>query len=106
MAGNAARSQAISLYRSFVREAKGFKDYNFREYALRRARAGFEENRAASGDAAAAALAEGNAALEVLRRQALISSLYTKGGASVMEARVKAAKIAKRASGGGGGGSA
>lgn len=38
-----------TLYRRLIREAKQMHDYNFRMYALRRIRAGFEKNRLLDG---------------------------------------------------------
>ena len=39
----------LTLYRSLLRQAKSLKDYNFRSYAVRRVRAGFQENKELHG---------------------------------------------------------
>ncbi|CAN0420311.1 unnamed protein product, partial [Hapterophycus canaliculatus] len=51
-------------------------DYNYREYALRRARRGFELARGFAPEEAEAAFAKGQRELEIVRRQAAISQLY------------------------------
>lgn len=38
-----------TLYRTLIREAKKMHDYNFRSYALRRVKVGFEKNRELQG---------------------------------------------------------
>jgi len=39
----------LSLYRSLLRQGKLIKDYNFRSYAIRRVKTGFQENRGLQG---------------------------------------------------------
>ena len=39
----------LHLYRSLLRHANGMKDYNFRMYAQRRVKAGFQKNRNLQG---------------------------------------------------------
>lgn len=68
-----------------MREARHFNDYNFRAYAIRRVRGGFEMNRNLQEDAAQKALKEGKEQLSVLARQSAISRLYP-SAQSVMEA--------------------
>lgn len=53
-----------------------FQDYNYRDYALRRARTGFEQARLHTAEEAVEAFAKGQQQLEVVRRQATISRLY------------------------------
>ncbi|CAN0370543.1 unnamed protein product [Discosporangium mesarthrocarpum] len=52
------------------------KDYNYRDYALRRARLGFEKSRGLNKEECAGLFSKGKEMLEVLRRQATISRLY------------------------------
>ncbi|VEU38698.1 unnamed protein product [Pseudo-nitzschia multistriata] len=78
-------TQQIALFRRLLREAKQFNDYNFRAYAVRRIRGGFEKNRHLEGDAAQIALKEGQEQFSVLARQSTISRLYP-SAQSVMEA--------------------
>ena len=42
-------STALPLLRSLLREARHINDYNFRSYAVRRVKAGFNKNRTLSG---------------------------------------------------------
>lgn len=42
-------TQQIALFRRLIREAKQINDYNFRAYAVRRVRAGFDKNRNLEG---------------------------------------------------------
>ena len=79
-------SASRSLLRSLLREGARYPDYNIAAYILRKARADFREGAslAAGSAAAAAALAEGQAALELVRRQSVIAGFY-RADASVME---------------------
>lgn len=72
------RPQVLKLYKQFVKNAKQFSDYNFREYFLRRTRSGFKENKSIQDPAKLAAAYE-NALkdLGVLKRQSVISQMYT-----------------------------
>jgi hypothetical protein len=70
-------TQALGLYRRLMRAAGAFHNYNFREYALRRVRLGFHENKVVADSATASRLlAAGEKELETVRRQATISMLY------------------------------
>lgn len=84
------RTEVLALFRSLLRTAKQFSDYNIREYTRRRAADAFRENRAlADAPAAAAAFSEGKKQLEVAKRQALVYSLYAPKAKSVMELKVQ-----------------
>ena len=52
------------------------QDYNYRDYALRRARKGFEMARGFAPEEAEVAFAKGQQQLDLVRRQATISQLY------------------------------
>ncbi|KAG0481951.1 hypothetical protein HPP92_010035 [Vanilla planifolia] len=81
-----SRAEVLSLFRSLLRTASKFSDYNIREYARRRTVDGFHENRGLSDTASvAAAFADGKSHLEIARRQALVYSLYAPKVKSVME---------------------
>uniref|UniRef100_A0A7S2C619 Complex 1 LYR protein domain-containing protein n=1 Tax=Florenciella parvula TaxID=236787 RepID=A0A7S2C619_9STRA len=77
--------RSIALYRSILRESKGIADYNFRSYASRRARLGFEEARAVGAEDAARLYEEGQKTLGMIRRQALLGQWYNPGDQNVME---------------------
>jgi len=69
-------ASSTSLLRSLLREAGKMNDYNFRSYALRRVKGGFQKNQSLQGSEAAAAIQVGQEQLEVLKRQAIIGNLY------------------------------
>ncbi|CAB9527263.1 LYR motif-containing protein 4 [Seminavis robusta] len=77
-------SAAISLFRSLAREAKHLNDYNFRSYAVRRVKVGFQKSRELQGEEAAAAMKYGQEQLKILKRQVILGDLYP-SGRSVME---------------------
>ncbi|KAL3761868.1 hypothetical protein ACHAWU_009033 [Discostella pseudostelligera] len=77
-------SASLSLFRSLLREAAKVDNYNFRVYALRRVRIGFENNRNLTGGEAEDAFVEGKEQLEILKRQAVLGHLYPTAR-SVME---------------------
>ncbi|KAL7114913.1 hypothetical protein ACP275_04G150800 [Erythranthe tilingii] len=80
------RSEVLFLFRSLLRTARQFTDYNIREYAKRRTVDAFRHNRRLSDPAeAATAFAEGKSQLEVAKRQAVVYSLYAPRVKSVME---------------------
>mmetsp|Transcript_15037 Transcript_15037/g.38244 ORF Transcript_15037/g.38244 Transcript_15037/m.38244 type:complete len:92 (-) Transcript_15037:463-738(-) len=73
----AARKEVISLYRELLRHSNRFSNYNFKEYALRRTREDFRANRnVTDGARVAELLAKGKGDLEVVRRQAALSSMF------------------------------
>jgi hypothetical protein len=76
---------AVRLYRQLLLACRGFQDYNIRNYSLRRCRMGFEQARG-EPDAAVVQglLSKGTAELKMLRRQSVISNMYTEE-TSVME---------------------
>ena len=90
MAAAPTRAEALSLFRSLLRTARQFSDYNIRVYARRRAVDAFRENRAL-GDAVAAAavFADGKKQLEVAKRQAVVYSLYAPKAKSIMEMKLQ-----------------
>mmetsp|Transcript_27305 Transcript_27305/g.31169 ORF Transcript_27305/g.31169 Transcript_27305/m.31169 type:complete len:81 (-) Transcript_27305:215-457(-) len=77
-------STISSLYRSMLRESRKIADYNFRSYANRRVKLGFDKNRSLVGENAELALQEGQTQLQLLKRQAMISQMYP-SATSVME---------------------
>eukprot|EP00956_Cyclotella_meneghiniana_P004680 scaffold5766_cov64-Cyclotella_meneghiniana.AAC.7 len=75
----------LTLFRSFLREAKKVDNYNFREYAIRRVKIGFQINRSLTGIDRDVALKEGQENLDILKRQVVLGQLYP-SATSVMEA--------------------
>ncbi|KAI6683187.1 hypothetical protein NL676_029100 [Syzygium grande] len=81
-----SKPEVLALFRSLLRTARAFCDYNVREYAKRRAADGFRRNRGlADPSAISAAFSDGKGQLEVARRQAVVYSLYAPEVKSVME---------------------
>ncbi|XP_050383058.1 uncharacterized protein LOC126799839 [Argentina anserina] len=81
-----SRAEVLNLYRSFLRVARKFTDYNIREYTKRRAVDAFHQNRSLSDPAAISSVfSDGKAQLEVATRQAVVYSLYAPKLKSVME---------------------
>ncbi|QLG73841.1 hypothetical protein HG535_0F03520 [Zygotorulaspora mrakii] len=73
-----SRRQVLRLYKQLIKNANQFNDYNFREYFLRRARNTFKENKSVQDAAKLQSLfAEGQRDLGILKRQSIISQMYT-----------------------------
>mmetsp|Transcript_12650 Transcript_12650/g.16040 ORF Transcript_12650/g.16040 Transcript_12650/m.16040 type:complete len:89 (+) Transcript_12650:36-302(+) len=82
----ASRKTALSLFRALSREAKQMNDYNFRSYAMRRVKTGFQMNASLQGEQEVIdALKDGEEQLQMLKRQRIIGNLYP-SDVSVMEA--------------------
>mmetsp|Transcript_29570 Transcript_29570/g.86269 ORF Transcript_29570/g.86269 Transcript_29570/m.86269 type:complete len:88 (+) Transcript_29570:91-354(+) len=77
-------AQVVPLFRSLMREGRAFMDYNFRSYAMRRIRLGFDQNRGAGASQLPELLEEGRSALLLLRRQSSVSRLFQNSDPSVM----------------------
>ncbi|XP_020213647.1 LYR motif-containing protein 4B [Cajanus cajan] len=79
-------AQVRSLFRSLQRVARNFPDYNIREYVKRRTVDAFRENATLSDPSSiSSAFSHGESQLALLKRQALVYSLYTPSLRSVME---------------------
>ncbi|XP_027167906.1 LYR motif-containing protein 4 [Coffea eugenioides] len=86
MAATPSRGEVLSLFRSLFRTARGFSDYNIREYTKRRTVDGFRHNKDISDPSSiCAAFADGKSQLEVAKRQAVVYSLYAPKLKSIME---------------------
>ncbi|EGC29825.1 hypothetical protein DICPUDRAFT_42342 [Dictyostelium purpureum] len=68
----------LHLYRSFLRASNKFSSYNFREYALRRVATGFRENKNKNESETKDLIKESMKDLEMVKRQSLINSMYSK----------------------------
>lgn len=74
---NATRQSVLSLYRSLLRTASQFTDFNFRMYARRRVRTQFRENVGLQDAGQLRNLFTfGRDQLAMLRRQTAISNMY------------------------------
>ncbi|XP_019167093.1 PREDICTED: LYR motif-containing protein 4-like [Ipomoea nil] len=81
-----SRLHVLSLFRSLLRTARDFSDYNIREYTKRRTVDAFRQNKALSDSSlVAAAISDGKAQLEIAKRQAVVYGLYAPEIKSVME---------------------
>ena len=73
-----AAREALGLYRQIFRYSMRFKDYNIRTYAIRSTRDRFRANTSVSDQEVLKELfSEGQTQLEIIKRQATISSLYS-----------------------------
>ncbi|KAI7905796.1 uncharacterized protein BX663DRAFT_500932 [Cokeromyces recurvatus] len=79
-------TKVLSLYRNFIRYGHKFASYNFRDYANRRSRDAFRDNmKETSPEKIAAFIEKAENELAILKRQATISQMYTKGEHLVVE---------------------
>ena len=75
---DASRRTVLTLYRNLLREGGKFQNYNFRNYALRKIRVSFQQNKQETDATKIREFilcAEEN--LEIVRRQAIIGNLYS-----------------------------
>ena len=83
-----SRGEILHLYRSLLRTARQFCDYNIREYTKRRAIDAFRQNQNLTDSSAiSAAYSDGKTQLDVAKRQVIVYSLYAPTIKSVMEAK-------------------
>ncbi|XP_027926601.1 LYR motif-containing protein 4B [Vigna unguiculata] len=79
-------AQILSLFRSLLRVARDFPDYNIREYTKRRTIDAFRQNASLSDPSSiSSAYSHGKSQLGVVKRQAVVYSLYAPPLRSVME---------------------
>lgn len=72
------RTQILSLYRQLIKNSKHFTNYNFREYFLRKSRLEFKQNMNLTDPKKIQDMfATANNELSVLKRQSIVSQLYT-----------------------------
>ncbi|KAF9425548.1 LYR motif-containing protein 4 [Podila epigama] len=78
MATPATRSQVLALYRSLLHHSSKFAAYNFRDYAVRRTRDAFHAAKNEQDPTKIQALiADAEKQLQIVKRQSLISQLYS-----------------------------
>ncbi|CAN8100613.1 unnamed protein product [Discula destructiva] len=69
--------QVRSLYRQLLRQGEQFASYNFREYAKRRTRDAFRENKAVDDPRQIQELVQkGLKELQMMKRQTVVSQFY------------------------------
>lgn len=89
MATPATKSHVISLYRQFLRSGNKFGAYNFRDYAIRRARDGFRSHmNETNPEKIAAFINKAEQDLKVVQRQSAISTMFNSGEKLVVEQRI------------------
>ncbi|XP_055706624.1 LYR motif-containing protein 4 [Phlebotomus papatasi] len=72
-----SKSKVLSLYKTMLRESQKFSSYNYREYARRRIKDAFRDNKDLSdAQSIQNQLKYADENLQVIRRQALIGDLY------------------------------
>ena len=86
-----SKPATISLYRALLKNSLNCANYNFREHAKRRVKGEFAVSRNLSGSEAEHKYGWGLEQLEILKRQAVISHLYSKD-TSVVASLKKARK--------------
>eukprot|EP00615_Pteridomonas_danica_P015515 CAMPEP_0114401528 /NCGR_PEP_ID=MMETSP0102-20121206/17288_1 /TAXON_ID=38822 ORGANISM="Pteridomonas danica, Strain PT" /NCGR_SAMPLE_ID=MMETSP0102 /ASSEMBLY_ACC=CAM_ASM_000212 /LENGTH=90 /DNA_ID=CAMNT_0001564597 /DNA_START=12 /DNA_END=284 /DNA_ORIENTATION=+ len=74
-----------ALYRNLLRESKKIMDFNFRNYALRRTRDGFIAQKNASPTTIDQRYQEAVEALNLVKRQSIVSQLYHSPNPFVMD---------------------
>lgn len=78
MAAAPTRLQVLSLYKQFIKSSKQFNNYNFREYFLRRSRESFKQNMTLQKpEEVSRAFLDAKEELGILKRQGVISQMYT-----------------------------
>ncbi|XP_077231557.1 LYR family of Fe/S cluster biogenesis protein [Tasmannia lanceolata] len=78
-----SKAEILNLFRSLLRTARDFSDYNIREYAKRRTIHGFRQNHRLPDPSSA--FSDGKSQLEIAKRQVVLYSLYAPRVKSVME---------------------
>ncbi|XP_017893643.1 LYR motif-containing protein 4 [Ceratina calcarata] len=72
------RKAILGLYRNLIRESKKWNSYNYRMYALRRIRHEFQENKTIQDKGKITEYYhKGVEALNMIKRQVIIGSLYS-----------------------------
>ncbi|KAK9869245.1 hypothetical protein WA026_002995 [Henosepilachna vigintioctopunctata] len=75
---SSTRIEVLNLYKYMLKEAKKIPAYNFRNYALRRIKDSFRENKNIDDpDLISSCIAEARKNLDILRRQVVIASMYS-----------------------------
>jgi hypothetical protein len=82
-------AEVIHLFKTLMREASKFTNYNIREYVKRRVKEEFVKNASATDpSAAAAAYVNGQKQLQVVKRQSVVYALYAPRTKSIMDLKI------------------
>ncbi|XP_046386053.1 LYR motif-containing protein 4 [Ischnura elegans] len=72
-----SRNSILKLYKTMLRESEKFSSYNFRNYAIRRTRDGFRENKHLTDPEEVSKQIEyARKNLEIIKRQVAVGSMY------------------------------
>ncbi|CCF60682.1 hypothetical protein KAFR_0L00750 [Kazachstania africana CBS 2517] len=72
------RRQVLALYKQFIKNSNQFNNYNFRQYFLRKSRSTFKESADLKDTVQVTNMFnEAKKELGILKRQAVISQMYT-----------------------------
>jgi hypothetical protein len=83
----ATSQKVLSLYRNFIRYGNKYSSYNFREYTIRRSRDAFRQHmNETQPEKISQFIQKAEQELQVVKRQAAISQMYTTGEHLVVEA--------------------
>ncbi|CAH1101728.1 unnamed protein product [Psylliodes chrysocephalus] len=74
----ASKTKTLQLYRTMLRESSKIPSYNFREYAIRKIRDTFKQNKQCTESTVIQnQLKEAQRNLEIIKRQAIVGQLYS-----------------------------
>lgn len=89
----ASKSKVLFLYRRLLKEGRQFDNYNYRNYAVRRIKDAFRENRNLSDAGQIDAwVKKGEENLEILKRQVTIGRMYQSPTVAIENLRVTPGK--------------
>lgn len=73
---NEQSTKMLGLYKELLKAAKSIPQYNYREYSVRRIKYAFRESKNISHDLVPSFIQKAQSNLQLIKRQALIQSLY------------------------------
>ena len=83
---NKSQRQVLQLYRALLKEAKAFPSYNYREYAIAKIKHTFHcQKDMTDPQAITTAMKKGKEALEMMKRQCRLQSMYNPNVRLVIE---------------------
>ena len=85
-----SKAAVISLYKQMMKESSKFSSYIYREYALRRVRDAFRENKNVTDpNKINQLIEEARINLQIIKRQVIINDLYKEGKLVIEDQSVK-----------------